>query len=84
MVNCQQITAIWTCVIGSEVRNEPQRSGEAEQFATQGEAEGSEAHNQREEEWLSAKRGSGGTSNSEMSEAILNVVVKRWNQETAR
>ena len=43
---------------------------------------GSKANIQREEERLSAKRGSGGTPNSEMSEAILNVVVKRCNDAT--
>lgn len=64
------------------MRNEPQRSGEAEHFATRGAAGGSKANIQREEERLSAKRGSGGTPNSEMSEAILNVVVKRCNDAT--
>ncbi|MCW3071983.1 MAG: hypothetical protein JWO44_1873 [Bacteroidetes bacterium] len=43
----------------SEVRNEPQRSGEAEHFATCVEDEGSKAHDQREEERLSVKQGSG-------------------------
>jgi hypothetical protein len=45
----------------SEVRNEPQRSGEAEHWATCAAGEGSIAQNQREEERLSVKRGSGET-----------------------
>jgi hypothetical protein len=51
----------------SEVRNESQRSGEAEQIAKCAEGEGSLALNQREEERLSVKRGSGETRNSEMT-----------------